>query len=98
MTNYLPGTPPIGTAYTTMPKLDLAPINKVVNDDVSVILVANWYATAPSLFLSHAANVVGEVDKRSRAVSWTKWHNVLRPLHSIRALKCKFWLAAQRNA
>ena len=39
-----------------------------------------------------------KINKRSRAISWTNWHNIISPLYSIRALKCKFRLAAQRNS
>ncbi len=64
----------------------------VIDDNpcVGVIADVNYVSTGERLPL--AVNIINEIDKRSRAISWAKRHNRVRPLDCIRPLKSKFSL------
>ena len=75
-----------------------SPVNEVVNYDAGIKAVTNRHPSTSGLLLPHATNVVGEINKRSRPIRGSKWHNVPSPLNSVSTLECKLRLALRGDA
>jgi hypothetical protein len=69
----------------------------VINDNPCVGVIADVDCVSTGERLPLAVNIINKIDKRSRAISWAKQHNRVRPLDCIGPLKSKFFLTGKSD-